>query len=1473
MLQYISTLNTSIDPSAAYDNALRLQVFKMCDKLLRAGNYSLRPHDFSREVALGGTKYFHTLTSDLIQHVQVDNDVPFDNAQVHHWRNQLVVDIKLELVGMIEYIYRVWQSTRVDYIVSEYAKFTDRADNGAASTFEMEGKEEVHNPLSDSAGNGNASKFAEYITADISEVKLIAQEQADSLTRSLSQLAGYDDMRLKSLCFETLFDQVMIDRALVVLMSQCQIITDAAETKQYLAMEDMYVQMETHANRLAVATAAEIETVQVHCTAAVDAVVRACGDRLLRIVMIDLNFHARICNIIETCVDKLSDVLDVRLSKLSEKCISILTMFAESSKGRCEKFADAGMQSLLQAVGLSALQKLAIKCIQAIISENRTICERYFRNIIEAFAHVITPAILLSDVHLLLLEVIPTLVKNRTEFYERIQLVVAAELMAMPGFLVLECEPSSILSAKNTQPWDQLPLSARIYQKSLEALAICCEGHLSAVEIICEGLLPSEICVGQLLALHDLEVSNESISTATMFVQHKRALMAFLLHVFVDTSSDKLLYKLKKPRNGFWLTFENLGTRSIMQMILQDLRLLTGEQYMRDMPPAHMHYVFEICLPVVYKLLVNTSIHNLQKPDEYSAALAAVDDLTLLLQKCAEKVQQHHTDMVAMSVVPDSPAGVAQIVSLVNQACCAWREGVHIQNSPFPSYISLKLCWSRESYHSDRTVYHNRLNENWQVSCQAVVDAIHIKRKTPVTGHPGLWQAYTPSGMDAVARLLWKYNRASDLVKVMQTERHARSPDRMLNNLDAIRMMLYVVPGATEPVHRSILTRVSNSKVSSEIQAFLEGLQINIDDPHVANAQELLCKFGLLEACLRVANDEGNSITSPALRLLRALLDGDSQTTLNLFLHQLNNSEDELLVESFGVFLSKTVVGIEDIRSAALSGSYTAYIAAVRKARIIQSGELIALVSAACAGNNAKRMQDYIREQPERDGNGRDGIPLLEEYLGALRPHFSAAFRSELEYGKLSDQKTPALNDFHTRFVIGHAILCIDAMADLIRGPNELNKASFLNGSIVKTISSIVEAIDLDRFKSPGGKRQSINLAAFKSSDEYSVLFRIAEFLYDFLAGPPNEQAERCIVEGLNWSKYAELLNDVFETLSEVGKDKLGQLGDAEQKVVRLMAELFGICERLSSSTKYGVGVSSSALAPVYQGKVMCTLYQQLTQSVEVTLDGKLQQVSFPVPLYFLKKNMKGDFAQIMDSCPLTDPKEKLVQLQENMLEYMIGHRSEEAAYEWDGWGINASLVRANEVVQSLVGLLTLGLNLLLLLAYRPGSCPTCPETYVSTTAYVAWLILAPLHVITCVLKFTCWVATREPVLTYRRDRSEELESLKREDNPLDYRQNDGLFETLSHAIDTSLTIQTAAVVAELPTSLLKRVPVFGKIVNIVGEPECLMQLLSISTAILGLTINPLFQSFALAHVVYNSDLEIVIRSIAGNCEQLQTGR
>lgn len=160
----------------------------------------------------------------------------------------------------------------------------------------------------------------------------------------------------------------------------------------------------------------------------------------------------------------------------------------------------------------------------------------------------------------------------------------------MEGFLVLECDGQTILGGcKEGLPLDESPLILRIYQKSLEALAICADGKISTVEMLCDNILPVERCIEQLFMLQELEISGTCNNKMEMFVACKRGLMAYLLSVLVDTKTEAMLYKLNKPRNGLWLPDENDRKRSVMYMIAMELEVLNEEYYSHHTPPLHLH--------------------------------------------------------------------------------------------------------------------------------------------------------------------------------------------------------------------------------------------------------------------------------------------------------------------------------------------------------------------------------------------------------------------------------------------------------------------------------------------------------------------------------------------------------------------------------------------------------------------------------------------------------------------------------------------------------------------------------------------------------------------------------------------------------------------------------------------------------------------------------------------------------------------
>ena len=688
-----------------------------------------------------------------------------------------------------------------------------------------------------------------------------------------------------------------------------------------------------------------------------------------------------------------------------------------------------------------------------------------------------------------------------------------------------------------------------------------------------------------------------------------------------------------------------------------------------------------------------------------------------------------HMSYMSTTGVSDERTNAAEIIDVVRRLCVDWNSGAPVRKVVLPPYMESKLCWSKNDHVNEEVVY-DSVNTSWRAFCDEYLDAVHVKRRSPVTGTAGIWRSYTPSGMMQAAQILWQSaSCADDLVTVLQTE-PIPSADRLLEGLDVMRMMLYVVPTAKAPIHQDFLHNKLDSALGPPaVQAFIQGVEINADDPDVAAAQEALCKFGLLEACLTIVNDERNTINSPSLRLLRAMLDGDSERTAAMFLSQLEKSDRELFTRAMAQLVNKSISGISAVNKAAQNGSPSAYEAALTQAGLIQVGEIIAVVSAACAGNNGRPMQDYIREQPGRRTSGQDGLALIVDYLQALQPFFYSVFHPS----KIS---TPELDEFHNKFVMGHAISCLDACADLIRGPNIANQQRFCDGSIISVISTMISSIDLQRFKRQNANGlesdlEAIGLVDFQKSIIFTMMFRCTEFLADMLEGAPNRVVQLSILESMDWTGYKKMLHELFLTFSLLSKRQLADLTKSERKVHSLSSVLFGIAEQLRTSPVVDDEIAADELKPLLSEPAMCKYYREYCRSVEITREGgELEVVYFPMPLFSVTKErtILKRFEQMMDSCPITDPTEKLTELQEKMLECNTEINHAETAHEWGptlGSKISAILVRIARQSRNFVGIVTVALNLVLVLSYVPGSCPSCPSTYVSTTAYLLWLGLA----------------------------------------------------------------------------------------------------------------------------------------------------
>ena len=166
-------------------------------------------------------------------------------------------------------------------------------------------------------------------------------------------------------------------------------------------------------------------------------------------------------------------------------------------------------------------------------------------------------------------------------------------------------------------------------------------------------------------------------------------------------------------------------------------------------------------------------------------------------------------------------------------------------------------------------------------------------------------------------------------------------------------MMLYRVPTKDKempiaPLHESFEADPERPG-SSEMQAFIDMIEVNATHVAVADAQEKLVECGLLELCLHIVGDESN-FSSPCLQLMRAVLDGDQESSVEKFRNQLVRSDTELFVVCYRRLLSKSITAWPQVFKATKLGG-EAYREAVSKAGIIHSGEIIAVMSSLVTGD------------------------------------------------------------------------------------------------------------------------------------------------------------------------------------------------------------------------------------------------------------------------------------------------------------------------------------------------------------------------------------------------------------------------------------------------------------------------------------------------------------------------------------------
>ena len=579
------------------------------------------------------------------------------------------------------------------------------------------------------------------------------------------------------------------------------------------------------------------------------------------------------------------------------------------------------------------------------------------------------------------------------------------------------------------------------------------------------------------------------------------------------------------------------------------------------------------------------------------------------------------------------------------------------------------------------------------------------------------------------------------------------------------------------------------------------------------------------------------------------------------------------------------------------------------------------VIKAVCAGD-AQDVQDYIREQPGRiDRN--DGISVLVDYLSALERFFPAAIINPRpshfdEMTGLTREDDPRkfapqerdMAEFYS-IIIEHTVLCLDTIADIADGPNLPNQKCIVDGPLLEGINKLLDCMDLRKTSlfhetSEGSGKynpiQPFDYKAVRKSEHIRVLDQIIFMLKALLEGPPNKPVHERILNCIKWKAYGRRLEDLYAVLKAAGRTKIRSMRRFETRAV-LMFEV--VEQLLDSSVLDHKSELRRILSPILNSEEMVAFYRERLGYVEVVKTSlvadvtieQIEKIYFPLSTLYvnsLKHIEKSMGRVILNKCPLGEDETKLRVWLDLSLELVIETTVSEHVYYWGETFVSkvqSVLANVSGKKGQVLEVCTVAINAAVVLSYhRGGSCPMCRDTFRSDIAYVVFLLAAPLHVFMCMVAFGCWLVVRAPVLIHRISRARKMRSRDKltEDDDDDEEGDDSQQAHAMHEIhdlsnnlsdfklmDAGVSLASASVeAATLCLSAVAGESVGGSVAQYLSlkfESEFIGQIFTMTTSAAGLFVSPLFFSFHMFFVVYNSDLEIVLGSFTTNWKRLGT--
>eukprot|EP01052_Picozoa_sp_SAG31_P011823 SAG31_NODE_679_length_12887_cov_3.259540_6_plen_604_part_00 len=541
--------------------------------------------------------------------------------------------------------------------------------------------------------------------------------------------------------------------------------------------------------------------------------------------------------------------------------------------------------------------------------------------------------------------------------------------------------------------------------------------------------------------------------------------------------------------------------------------------------------------------------------------------------------------------------------------------------------------------------------------------------------------------------------------------------------------------------------------------------------------------------CLQIVLESADGhLKAAALRNVAATLATESEKIDAVLLEELNESEQEIFVSSYRAVLDKASEALKDVYVSAKRGLFSQ---AMHTSGIYEAAEFLRVIKVVCAGD-AQDIQNYIREQPERDDH-KDGITVLVEYLTALEQFFPDAIAHErpndMDQQPNVNSRERDVAAFYHDIVISQTILTLGTIADITDGPNLKNQMMVAEGPLLEGINKLLDSIDLQQtplFKF--GEVQPFDYRITRQNEQILVLDKLIFLLQALLEGPPSGVVHKRMVQCISWHAYAGHLHDMYQVLRSIGKIR------SARRFNDRAVQMWAVVQQLLETSALGEDVDvRRELHPVLLHTDMVNYYNSCVCGVEVFMptsdgyDAILEKVYFPKPILHvvshrqLKKNM-GE--QILNKCPLDDDETKLREFQELCLEHAVDVSSTELAFFW-GKGLSSKiktvLAQLDEKKGKILQVFTLGLNVMTLTLYKRGSCPLCPASYCEAdevcSSFVVMAMIGPMHVIVCLLSLMSWFSLRAPVLLHRIDRRQKTR------NELEEEETDHHEQTLTNQV------------------------------------------------------------------------------------------